>query len=70
MSKNMAKHIVKLELEKKLKIEENLINKIMEYHGDIDEMLPEQYFPFINMTIFLLGYSSNSAKALNNVIFC
>ena len=41
MSKNTAKNIVKLELEKKLKIEENLISKIMEYHGDVDKMLPE-----------------------------
>ena len=45
MSKNTAKNIVKLELEKKLKIEENLISKIMEYHGDIDKMLPEGRYP-------------------------
>ena len=45
MSKNTAKNIVKLELEKNLKIEENLISKIMEYHGDIDKMLPEGRYP-------------------------
>ena len=44
MSKNIAKNIVKLELEK-IKIEENLIGKIMEYHGDIDELLPQGSYP-------------------------
>ena len=44
MSKNMAKHIVKLELET-INIEANLIGRIMECHGDIDEMLPEGRYP-------------------------
>ena len=35
----------------------------------IDEIiLPGQYFPFINRTIFLLGYLTKSASAINNVI--
>ena len=52
MSKNTAKNIVKLELEKKLKIEENLISKIMEYHGDIDKMLPEGRYPTKNRKMY------------------
>ena len=44
MSKNISKNIVKLEL-KKIKIEENIIGIIMEYHGDIDKMLPEGRYP-------------------------
>ena len=54
MSKNTAKNIVKLELEKKLKIEENLISKIMEYHGDIDKMLPEGRYPKKIKNVFVL----------------
>ena len=41
----MSKNISKLEMENKIKIEENLIGKIMEYHGDIDKMLPEGRYP-------------------------
>ena len=54
MSKNTAKNIVKLELEKKLKIEENLISKIMEYHGDIDKMLPEGRYPKKIKSVYVL----------------
>ena len=53
MSKNMAKNIVKLELEK-IKIEENLIGKIMEYHGDIDELLPQGSYPKQIKTAYVL----------------
>ena len=28
-----------------MNIEENIINNIMDYHGDIDKMLPDGYFP-------------------------
>ena len=58
MSKNTAKNIVKLELEKKLKIEENLISKIMEYHGDVDKMLPEGRYPkkIKNVCVLIIGF--------------
>ena len=57
MSKNTANNIVKLELEKKLKNEENLISKIMEYHGDIDKMLPEgRYLKKVkNVFVLIVG---------------
>ena len=41
----MSKNIVKIILERKMNIEENIINNSMDYHGDIDKMLPEGYFP-------------------------
>ena len=41
----MSKNIVKIILERKMNIEENIINNIMDYHGDIDKMLPEGNFP-------------------------
>ena len=34
----------------------------------VDGILPGQSFPFINRTIFLLGYLTKSASAINNVI--
>ena len=57
MSKNISKNIVKLELEKKIKNEENLISKIMEYHGDIDKMLPEGRYPkkIKNVYVLIIG---------------
>ena len=57
MSKNIAKNIVKLELEK-IKIEENIIGIIMEYHGDIDEMLPEGSYPkkIKNAYVLIIGW--------------
>ena len=54
MSKNTAKNIVKLELEK-IKIEENIIGIIMEYHGDIDKMLPEGRYPKKNVYVLIIG---------------
>ena len=53
MSKNISKNIVKLELEK-IKIEENIIGIIMEYHGDIDKMLPEGRYPKKIKNVFVL----------------
>ena len=41
----MSKNIVKIILERKMNIEENIVNNIMDYHGDIDKMLPEGNFP-------------------------
>ena len=41
----MSKNIVRIILERKMNIEENIINNIMDYHGDIDKMLPEGNFP-------------------------
>ena len=41
----MSKNIVKIILERKMNIEENIVNNIMDFHGDIDKMLPEGYFP-------------------------
>ena len=41
----MSKNIVKIILERKMNIEENIVNNIMDYHGDIDKMLPEGHFP-------------------------
>ena len=41
----MSKNIVKIILERKMNIEENVIDNIMDFHGDIDKMLPEGYFP-------------------------
>ena len=41
----MSKHIVKIILERKKNIEENSSNNIMDYHGDIDKMLPAGNFP-------------------------
>ena len=42
---NMSKNMVKIRLERKMNIEENIVNKIMDYHGDIYKMLPEGNFP-------------------------
>ena len=41
----MSKNIVKTILERKMNIEENIINHIMDFHGDIYKMLPEGKFP-------------------------
>ena len=41
----MSKNIVKIILERKMNIEENIVNNSMDYHGDIDKMLPEGNFP-------------------------
>jgi len=41
----MSKNIVKIILERKMNIEENIIKNMMDYHRDIDKMLPEGYFP-------------------------
>ena len=41
----MSKNIVKIILERKMNIEENVIDSIMDFHGDIDKMLPKGYFP-------------------------
>ncbi len=41
----MSKIIVKIILGRKMNIEENVIDNIMDFHGDIDKMLPEGYFP-------------------------
>ena len=41
----MSKNIVKIILERKMNIEEHIVNNIMDFHGDIDKMLPEGYFP-------------------------
>ena len=41
----MSKNIVKIILERKMNIEETIINNIMDYHGDIYKMLPEGKFP-------------------------
>ena len=41
----MSKNIVKIILERKMNIEENVIDNIMDFHGDIDKMLPEGNFP-------------------------
>ena len=41
----MSKNIVTIILERKMNIEENVIDNIMDYHGDIDNMLPEGNFP-------------------------
>ena len=41
----MSKNIVKIILGRKMNIEENVIDNIMDFHGDIDKMLPEGYFP-------------------------
>ena len=40
----MTKNIVKIEFEK-MGFLENVIDNIMDFHGDIDKMLPEGYFP-------------------------
>jgi len=37
----MSKNIVKIILERQMNIEESIINNIMDFHGDIDKMLPE-----------------------------
>ena len=41
----MSKSIVKILLERKMNIEENVIDNIIDFHGDIDKMLPEGNFP-------------------------
>ena len=41
----MSKNIVKVILERKMNIEENIINNIIDFHRDIDKMLPEGNFP-------------------------
>ena len=41
----MSKNIVKIMLERKMNIEEHIINNIIDYHGDIDKMLPEGNIP-------------------------
>ena len=40
----MSKNIVKIEFEK-MGFLENVIDNIMDFHGDIDKMLPDGYFP-------------------------
>ena len=41
----MSKNIVIIILERKMNIEEYVIDNITDFHGDIDKMLPEGYFP-------------------------
>ena len=41
----MTKIVVSIILERKMNVEENIINKIMDYHGDIYKMLPEGKYP-------------------------
>ena len=41
----MSKNIVKTILEREMNIEENIMNKTIDYHCDIYKMLPEGEFP-------------------------
>ena len=50
----MSKNIVKIILERKMNIEENIVNIIMDFHGDIDKMLPEGRYPKKIKNVFVL----------------
>ena len=51
----MSKNIVKIILERKMNIEEHIINNIMDFHGDIDKMLPEGRYPKKNVFVLIIG---------------
>ena len=59
----MSKNIVKIILERKMNIEENIINNIMDYHGDIDEMnFPENIKRCMRMGNWKLTEDSRSGR--------
>ena len=42
---SMSTNTVKMELAKRTKVEEKMIDEIMDYHGDTDKTLPEGKSP-------------------------
>ncbi len=57
-----------------MNIEENVIDNIMDFHGDIDKMLPEGYFPksinnCLNIDNWRLLWKSGKRKQRKNLSF-